>query len=307
MTYVEFKNIVKETFNNYFTVNFEEFEIIFQNFEKVNMGDEFVGLRKKNVTGFNAAPMLPLTSLYAAAITVNDIPGVLKKAAILLEDSVINPVVKDTEFNPELIKQNTIIQVINTEWNKKLLAGLPHRDMLDISIVYRWVVDVVDDGLGSALITNAMFERLGISEEELFDLALENTLRIFPPKVMNLDDLFEHLTSDIEPDEVCESCTGMLVLTNEENYYGANALLDDSLLQEVATAADCDLYILPASIHELMVLPAVTDDTAELVRMVRNINKDVVDVADRLSDNLYLYKKEDRTINLITLWEGDNE
>lgn len=304
MTYEEFKNHVKETFKDYFTVSFDEYEIIFQNFEKVNMGDEFVGLRKKNVTGFNAAPMLPLTSLYAAAITVNDIPGVLKKAAMLLEDSAMNPVVKDTEFNPEVIKQNTIIQVINTEWNKKLLEGLPHREMLDISIVYRWIVDVVDDGLGSALITNAMFEKLGIDEDELFDLALENTLRMFPPKVMNLDEIYEHLMGDAGQGEVS---TGTLVLTNEENYYGANALLDDSLLQKVAAAADCDLYILPSSIHELMVLPAITDDTADLVRMVRTVNKDVVDVEDRLSDNLYLYKKEDRTINLITLWEGDNE
>ena len=50
-----------------------------------------------------------------------------------------------------------------------------------------------------------------------------------------------------------------------------------------------DLYILPSSVHELIVISAEKADPVELETMVQMINQNEVKEAERLSDHIYRY------------------
>ena len=59
---------------------------------------------------------------------------------------------------------------------------------------------------------------------------------------------------------------------------------------------DCDLFILPSSIHEVILVPARTGICKrELDQMVKEVNQEAVDPEEILSDHAYYYhRKEDQ-------------
>ena len=61
-----------------------------------------------------------------------------------------------------------------------------------------------------------------------------------------------------------------------------------------------DLYILPSSIHEVIAVSADFGSPDELAEMVYEINMDQVDINDRLSNQVYCYDKDLRTLRIAT-------
>ena len=54
-----------------------------------------------------------------------------------------------------------------------------------------------------------------------------------------------------------------------------------------------DLYIIPSSVHEVILRPKEqVDDVADLRRVIREVNRSVVEKKERLSDNVYTYDFE---------------
>ena len=85
----------------------------------------------------------------------------------------------------------------------------------------------------------------------------------------------------------------MCVLTNHVMYYGAAGILRTDLLEKLAQLKETDLYILPSSVHEVILLPALDCwDVDELRQMVKSVNAGSVDKMDWLSDEVYYYRRE---------------
>ena len=86
----------------------------------------------------------------------------------------------------------------------------------------------------------------------------------------------------------------MYVLTNNVMNFGAGQLLlykTQTLLREQFQGNP--VYILPSSIHELILLPATDDtDTDYLSGMVKEINRTTVSEKDFLSDHVYLFDEQ---------------
>ena len=57
---------------------------------------------------------------------------------------------------------------------------------------------------------------------------------------------------------------------------------------------------MPSSIHEVIAVSADFGSPDELAEMVYEINMDQVDINDRLSNQVYCYDKELRTLRLAT-------
>lgn len=91
------------------------------------------------------------------------------------------------------------------------------------------------------------------------------------------------------PDELSEGMYPMYVLTNEKKFYGAGAFCIKSIVKDIMDFMKCDIFIFPSSRHELIIVPAnsLCQDTKELTQMVHQINQDIVEEKDRLSDNVY--------------------
>ena len=87
--------------------------------------------------------------------------------------------------------------------------------------------------------------------------------------------------------------TAMQILSNEGRMYGAVSMLYPGFMQELADKLDANLYILPSSIHEVILIAQTgQEDIAFLKNMVKEVNDTQVLPEEILSDSVYYYDKE---------------
>ena len=92
----------------------------------------------------------------------------------------------------------------------------------------------------------------------------------------------------------------MWVLTNKERVFGASALLYDNQLEKVAEKIKEDFYILPSSIHEVIIVPKKYGAPKDyMVKMVREINGENLDMEERLADNVYFYSIDTKELQIV--------
>ena len=80
----------------------------------------------------------------------------------------------------------------------------------------------------------------------------------------------------------------MIILTNDKKYNGAGVILCDAVLKAVYRKIG-EFYILPSSIHEVILVPANAVDPTALAAMVKTINATQVAEEEQLSDDVYVY------------------
>lgn len=222
-------------------------------------------------------------------------------------DDIINDasaILKNTnDYAPELPTINDTIQkdklycsIINKENNIELLKKIPHQDLkdLDLTLVTRYKVG----NNASVLVDNRMCASMKLTSEELLNIAKENTFNseyafktlydtIIDLGVFSRDELFENINMDYSFAD-----NQVFVLTNKAGFHGASLLASKQVLNEIHDKLDSNYYILPSSIHEVIILPEkyVDKGTLDYMKfMVSDINEYVVDTKDILSDNVYYY------------------
>jgi hypothetical protein len=85
----------------------------------------------------------------------------------------------------------------------------------------------------------------------------------------------------------------MYVLTNEQRLNGATCILYDNVIRNFAKVQDCNIFILPSSVHEVMLVPENAETEPEfLSELVLEANQSAVGLIDLLSDNVYYYDRE---------------
>lgn len=201
-------------------------------------------------------------------------------------------------------------KLVNADRNKELLADAPHMIVCDDLAVLFYIL-VSNDGSGTAsiVIHNNIFDIWGVSEEDLFNIALINTQRIFRGSVMSMASVMMELLSDRMDEENTkefydmvvsdEDMVPMYVCTNTQKINGAGVLLYKDLLKEFAERVGSDFYILPSSVHETLLVPVSKEMQIEYLRsMVREVNATQVAPEEVLSDNVYIYRREDDKISL---------
>lgn len=250
--------------------------------------------------------------MYEHYCQTGNLEEVLITAANALTKFILNESVKyDLTFKQ--VKEHVVFQLINTEQNKELLQKIPHREFMDMSIVYRWLLDSHnpgnDDGNNrySSLVTCEIANYIGMTEDQLFVYAAFNTRRIFPPIILPLNDLMPSLLLEQTfPEDVADEIMGtqivpMIILSNRESYYGATTLLYDEELQEIAQIFGENFYILPSSIHECIAVPAfAVTDPLECAKMVHSINMEELKITERLSNQVYYYDRAKRQLSMAT-------
>lgn len=74
-----------------------------------------------------------------------------------------------------------------------------------------------------------------------------------------------------------------------EGQYGAGVLANHKFMEGLHKEYG-DFYIIPASVHEIIIVPySFMDDTEELMAMVKQVNATVIEEGDVLSDQLLTY------------------
>lgn len=145
-------------------------------------------------------------------------------------------------------------------------------------------------GIASALIDYDSMEKSACTVEELYCMAKENTIRLFPPFLMRLD---EFLRTRFPQEHVYPEEPEVYILSNRQFIYGATMLLYKDVVASFAEQMGKSVYIVPSSVNELLL--CLTDAKKEkemLENTLREVNEFVVPDTEFLSDAVYFYDKE---------------
>lgn len=137
-------------------------------------------------------------------------------------------------------------------------------------------------------VPRAVLETLGISEEEAWRIAKENTIR--ESCVISIrKELEENREAEYSGDMDFEA--PMYLFTNKHAHYGAAAILNKDLVKKLGEKHQTDkLLVFPSSVHEFIVIPYIEWllDINEASELVRSINHSEVSPVERLTDQAYL-------------------
>lgn len=191
------------------------------------------------------------------------------------------------------VKDRVIIRLINAEWNREMLEQVPYRCFLDLCVVYHLNLGAYEGPLMTTMVSSSMAERWGIQETDLFNAALNNMKEHYPATCRNISEVIGM------PEEEGGPCP-IRVLSNEACLYGAAALIYSNAVHETAEKTGADIYVLPSSVHEVLLLPATGEEKEdELTGMVRSVNRTQVMREEWLSDNVYCYDHRSKLYRVI--------
>ncbi len=202
------------------------------------------------------------------------------------------------------MKEKLAMEVVSAETNKEMLENVPHKDLEDMAVVYRFVLESNDEGRASILVTNQILETMGVTPEQLHADALEIAPQIKPAEIKGMSEVMAEMMG-IEQAEmlgiapVAPEDEQLFVATVPDKTHGAGVLAYQDFMDQAAERVGGDFYILPSSIHEVLIVPDNGRmDLKDLEAMVRDVNATQVAPADKLTDSVYHYDSQAKIFEL---------
>ena len=221
---------------------------------------------------------------------LRDIAKEYKEVRIAIEKKAVK------SFDKQSSRDKVVVKLVNYRDNRKLLKECPYIRFHDLAVMARYIVTLEESGISSTPVTNDDLKIWGISREELFEKALANTRRLLPPKIFKMDELISKSTGIGFGGEFE---TQAYVLTNSICVNGASAILYKDVVEGFADRFPEGFYILPSSIHEVIIIPlSLAPEKESLKELVREVNREVLTDTDYLSDEVYFYDPEVKNITL---------
>lgn len=273
--------------------------------------DSLVALKE----GKNVAPNIYLKPYYEAYLQGTSMKELADRLCCIYWNCTNRKVNEDFSYTFEDMKSSIIYRLVNYDKNKKLLEKTPHIKFLDLAITFYCMVQEEDEWIGTIRISNDHMEMWQTSVNELYELASANTSKIFPYMMQAMDDVIKKIlmdeflqkNDDIFPEELFhqyfkdndqQKQYSMFVLTNKKGINGATCILYKDVLHHFADQMKSDLYILPSSIHEMILIPANENEisSACLSEMVEEVNRTQVAEDEVLSNHVYFYSRKKNSI-----------
>ena len=196
-------------------------------------------------------------------------------------------------------KDDLRVRLVNMNSNKEDLKYLIHEPVGCgyALMAYIMLPKQIAQDIG-VRISKTMAIKSGLDKREIMDIAMKNTIEHAPAELFKLADaLFlmpgtgegNLLGKQIElTDEPC-----LLVLKNQDDRFGATALFYPDVQKQVAEAVQGDYFVLPSSIHEVLILKDDgTQNVKDLVEMVKNVNDMQVAPEEQLGNKVLHYRKD---------------
>ena len=253
--------------------------------------------------GKDIAPTIYLDSFYELYTNGENIKNIIRQIEVIYEQNK-NNVTFDVNIlkHFDTIKDKIVYKVVNYRSNEKLLEQVPHKRILDLAVVFYCLLDNEYGRSATALIYNNNLKNWNVTIDDVYKAALKNTPDLLHSKISSMAALFEKCGVNVDGEEVDLKDyvpSDMYVLTNESKLNGAACILYENVLYDFAQKLGADLYILPSSVHEVILLPKLSMfEKDELVNMVKEVNTEGVAADEVLSDHVYEYNRTERLITM---------
>lgn len=248
--------------------------------------------KKKGQTAF---PTLYIDEFYCPELEDSDVEYLaMRLAGRFIEIDDNSPRFSEEYFEYDYVREHIAVKLINAESNKDILMDIPHRRFHNLAIVYYYIVE--DEGLGgrgSVLIRNNQMENWKVTEKQLYEEAMCNSKKMLPYSISPIKEVIEKM-GDID---MGDAQVPMYILTNNYGTFGAACLLYEEALEEFAMKTGGSFYILPCSIHEVILMPVKEEyNVKDILMTVTDINRTEVSKEYVLADSVYLYDYEAKEV-----------
>lgn len=331
MEYNNFLERVKETVQKNMG---EEYMISITHVKKNNgIGLDGILITRK---GSMISPAFYLNDQYQAVQKGKSIAAVAAEvAAIYQKSSVPSGLNLDFFESYQKMKGRVLFKLVHYDKNKELLQEIPHLRFLDLAVVFYCDISNVERHYGeqiengTILLYHSHLQRWRITLEELQQDAVRNTPKVYPAVIQTMEEVMRELfteqweesgsTTEADEDFLAEGHfpaaenrteengvqpsagrTKMYVLSNSHKLFGAAAVLYPDVLSRFANRLSVNLYLLPSSVHEMILLPDDgSQDREELRKMVGEINDTQVEPEEVLADSVYYFDRIKEKLDIL--------
>lgn len=303
----EFLNRMKHEILDYLPEQYQNAEVFLMKIRKNNdVMLDALAIRNK---GEKVIPQIYLKEWYEMYQNGMEMEEILKEIAQVYLSRTPKEAnsVSDLLMDYHKAKEFLGLKLVNKESNQKMLKGMICRDMenTDLTAVLCLCYQMEKEFHTSILIPEDMLSEWGIDRDTLYQEALQNTIKKNPVVINNVIDIIlyndKEMIEAYQPDDFYMQPYEQYVLTNKEKVDGATVLLYPDVLEQLAKNADSSFYILPSSIHEVILLLDNHDINAEeLQNIVISVNREGVAAEEVLSNEVYRYDKKEHTLSMAT-------
>lgn len=315
MNYQEFCAWILEQLQDYYG---EEAQVEIRQIQK-NNGIMLSGLLvMEPETGM--APTIYLEEFFSEYENGTPLEVITKRIIHIYEANKMEEPVDFSYFSDyKQVQEQIVYKLIGREKNREMLERVPWVPVLDMALVFVYLLPKEAVISGTIMIYNSHLQIWGIDTNTLYEQAKANTKRLYPPLLQDMETLLkewmdtksgdsrkqkegdtmqEKEAADVLEKPLRASSKTMYVLTNQKRTMGAAVILYEGLLKKLAEEWESDIFILPSSIHECILIPEKGGHLQKnLEEMVRTVNETQLSQEERLSDRVYYYsRREDKIL-----------
>lgn len=287
MNFDEFCEFIEKHIAEHIPQGYENYHIEIKNVTKTN-GRKLRGisLRKENSS---VAPVLYAQDAYQRYMHGEKTDEILENMIKTMLE--VKPVYQiEDMFDFDKIKDKIGFKLLNYNLNRENLQDNAWKAVQDLAKVYD-VFLMRDDGMYTASIPNELLRRWDIDIEELDKIATSNMERMMPPILIDMMDAIQNgkilNPPNLLKEENLHNKNKLYVLSNVKNCSGAAVILYPGVLEKISEMAESDLYIIPASVDEVLICPKnILLSARELGKVVREANR-MMPKESILSDRVY--------------------
>lgn len=234
------------------------------------------------------APTIYLEGFYDSYLGGKDLSLIAREIALTYENSLPDESPDISFFEDyDRVKEFLALKLINYDRNSTLLKEVPYRRFLDLAVVCYCLLRESKEGSATVLIKSSHLSHWGIHPDTLFSDAKKNSEQMLSSEISDMNVILREAfgQAELTPEG------HLYVLSNRLKLNGASCILYDDILSDFAEEINSGFYVLPSSIHEVILLPEKTRTDSEemLSHMVSEINRTEVPETDILSDHAYYY------------------
>lgn len=304
----EFKNEFVEALKEKLSERGNDVDVKVSTVEKMNQSYEAITITPE---GSNIGMNMNLevfAEAYESGVPFNEIvEQVTNKVEAHLADMPTFDVQSLTDY--EQMKDKLAMEVVAADRNADLLAKVPHQEMEDMAVVYRFVMESDENGRASILVSNDLLDKMGVTPEQLHADALENAPELRPAVIKGMSEVMMDMMGEDAHEmfgiEEFPQDEMMYVATVPDKISGAGVIAYQEFMDQAAEKLGGDFYILPSSIHEVLL---VKDDGAvnfnDLKSMVEDVNATQVAPEEKLTDSVYHYDSKEHIFELAEKFEA---
>lgn len=198
----------------------------------------------------------------------------------------------------EKMKEKLRVRLVGREQNEAYLEEGPYQaHPMGAVILYAEFGKNKEGEMMGLHVTYQNLRDWNVPVQKVFETALENSQREEGVRFRSMAQELSSILGTECPEEDPNNKDGFYVLSNQSRNHGAAVLLYPGVLEELHKKMEGDYYILPSSVHEVLILSKEIHFTpAELRKMVVDINREQVEPEDRLGNDVYEFQGKTGTL-----------